>query len=555
MSRVEEQLEISIFRGALEEICEEMDLVYERTAFSPVISDGWDRASGIYDARTGDVIAQGARGLPIFVGVMQFSVQAVVRWFESMEPGDVFMVNDPYAGGTHLMDVKMVKPVFVDGKVACFVANTGHWPDIGGRVPGGFTSEATEIYQEGLRLPPVRIVRRGQLVEDVRNIISLNVRVPQDLMGDIQAQLSGLEYGERQVRRLIEDRSAGRFVRLTGDLRRHAEKSMRSHIDEIPDGTYEATELMDNDGVEDERLKIAVAVTVAGSDMRIDLAGSSGPCQGPLNSVLSATVSSCYVAIKHLYPDVPLNAGCFLPIDVVASEDTFLNARPPRPVSGCSAETSQRIITAIHKALAPAIPELVPASSFATVSNLSMGGLDENGDGFVLYSFLGGGYGAYADADGLSNGCSLISLARTQAMEVLEQRYPIRIQEYALVDDSGGAGEHRGGLGVRLRIVVERECRVSVLADRAFTPAEGLDGGGPGGRLELTIYGPDGAVKIKPPMGSKGEGLPLEPGDVVEIVTPGGGGHGDPQKRAAQSVEYDLRNEYVSDLQWGAPGN
>lgn len=544
---VEQQLRLAIFRGALEEIAEEMDLVFERTAFSPVISDGWDRADGIYDGLSGEVIAQGARGLPIFVGVMQFTVQEVITRCPDMRDGDIYVVNDPYAGGTHLMDVKMVKPVFVDGRRVCFVANTGHWPDIGGRVPGGFTSEATEMYQEGLRLPPVRLVKEGKLDGDIQNIILANIRVPEDLTGDIQAQIAALEYGERRMRAMLRQMGTEEFYARSRDLREYSLASMKACLKGIPDGVYSAVEEMDNDGVTPTRLRIAVDVTIQGDKATLNFSASSPPSDGPMNSVLATTQSSCYVAFKHLFPDVPLNGGCFEPIEVVAPRSTFLNASIPRPVSGCAAETSQRIITAIHKALLHAIPDKVPASSFATVSNFSLGGVGADGNPYVMYMFLGGGYGAYHDQDGLSNGCSLISLARTQSLETMEQRYPVSFDAYALAENSGGRGMYRGGLGVTLRLSVEQNCRVSVLGDRAFTPAEGWNGGEPGAPLSVKLYSSDGQTKWAPPLGSKAENIPIECGDVLEIQTPGGGGYGDPRQRDAERVQADEENGYVYD--------
>jgi len=536
---------VALIRGQLEQVVDEMDTVFERMAFSPVISDAWDRADGIYAPRDGAMVIQGERGLPIFVGVMQYAVRSVIEAVDRFEEGDVYLLNDPYLGGTHLMDVKMVKPFFWDGEPFAFLANTGHWADVGGRVPGGFSTQATEIYQEGLRLPPVLLFRGGQISSDLVSIVRLNSRVPDDCEGDLQAQAAALAVGEERLREVVGRYGADTVRAAIDELSDSAERIMRSHFAEIPDGRYAFTDVMDNDGVDDAPLEIHVEVEVAGSDMTLDFAGSSPPCRGPMNSVLSATVSSAVVALMHLFPDCPLNAGIFEPLEFRVPKETFLNAEPPRPVSGCAAEVSQRIITAIHGALAEALPDVVPAASFATVNNFSMGGASEDGEPYVMYLFLGGGYGAGADGDGLANGCSLMSIARTQSLEVLEERFPIRFRRFSLREGSGGAGRRRGGLGVVFEFeLVGREASASLLGDRARTPPEGVLGGHEGApaRPYLVIDGERTTLELI----TKGEGIALRRGDVVCLQTPGGGGYGPPSEREPEAVAADVARGVVS---------
>jgi len=539
---------LAVVRGRLEQITDEMDTVFERMAFSPVISDAWDRADGIYHPDNGSMIVQGERGLPIFVGTMQYATRAVIEGVEKPRTGDVFMINDPYLGGTHIMDVKMVRPFFHDGELFYYLANTGHWTDIGGRVPGGFSSAATEVYQEGLRVPPVRLFSDDELNTDILAILQANSRIPEDIEGDIHAQATALRVGEERLGELLEEYGRETVLACIEELEARAEQQMRSHLDEVPDGTYRFVEEMDNDGIDDEPLRIEVAVTVSGQNLTVDFTGSSEPCAGPVNSVYAATVSASAVALKHIWPDVSLNSGMFAPLDFVVPEDTFLNAAVPRPVAGCSAETSQRIITAVMGCLAQATPHRVPAGSCATINNLSMGGLDAGGDPYVMYVFLGGGYGGHASGDGLTNGCSLMSVARTQSLEVLEQRYPIRFDRYALREGSAGAGRYRGGFGTEFEFTFTgRSGRASLLGDQAKSQPRGVGGGGEG--APASPYFVLEGERTVLPMISKGENIPLRPGDVVCLRTPGGGGYGPPTERDPRLVRRDVDEGYITETE------
>ncbi|RZL66662.1 MAG: hydantoinase B/oxoprolinase family protein, partial [Rhodococcus sp. (in: high G+C Gram-positive bacteria)] len=336
MSVSVDPLTLAVIRGRLEQIADEMDTVFERMAFSPVISDAWDRADGIYSATDGSVIVQGDRGLPIFVGTMQFTVASVLSTVSDITPGDTFLVNDPFAGGTHIMDTKMVRPFFYRGELFAMLANTGHWTDLGGRVPGGFGSQASDCYQEGLRIPPVRLFVDDELNTDILAILQTNSRLPDDVMGDVDAQASALRAGETRLTELLDEHGPEVVSAVIATLRQRSADQMRTQILGIPDGTYQFTETMDNDGITDEVLNVAVDITVMSERMTIDFTRSSPPCEGPMNSVHAATVSSALVAIKHIFPDIPINSGIFEPLDFVIPESVFLNAKPPRPVAGCA---------------------------------------------------------------------------------------------------------------------------------------------------------------------------------------------------------------------------
>jgi N-methylhydantoinase B len=280
---------LTVIQNGLRQVASEMDLVHEKTSFSPVISEGFDRSNGIYDRATGEVVAQGELGLPIFVGVMQFTTQAVIERRRDLEPGDVILVNDPYLGGTHLMDVKMVRPFYYRGRLWCYLSNTGHWPDTGGMVPGGFSATATEIVQEGLRLPPVKLVRRGEICQDIIDIVLNNIRVAEERIGDIRAQLGALSVGEKRLTQLLDRYSVETVDAAIAELKAGSEQLMRAHIDSIPDGTYSATAIVDSDGIVDRPLEVVLDMTVSGSDIHFDLSRSSPPCRGPMNSVWATT--------------------------------------------------------------------------------------------------------------------------------------------------------------------------------------------------------------------------------------------------------------------------
>ena len=375
---------LGVLQNGLQQVCNEMDLAFVRSAFSPVIAEALDRSDGIYHLASGELIAQGELGLPVFVGTMQFTVQAVIERVQrlkiALEPGDVFIVNDPYLGGTHLMDVKFVQPFFHAGKPWCWLANTGHWPDTGGMVPGGFSANATEVEQEGLRLPPVKLYKRGVLDDEILSIILSNIRIADQRIGDIKAQAAALATGERRLTALLERYGAATVEAAIAELKVRAARQMRERIATIPDGVYVGEAFVDSDGVVDEPLRIAMKITKAGqgdaASLTFDMSGSSPPCKGPMNSVIATTKSSIYLAVKHVFPEVSINAGTFEPLHVIEPHDTFLYARYPRPVSGCAAEVSQRIAEAVFAALGQAIPEQLFGAPAGTSGNLGVGGFD-----------------------------------------------------------------------------------------------------------------------------------------------------------------------------------
>ena len=439
-------LTVAVIEAGLQQVCNEMDLAFSRSAFSPVIAEADDRSDGIYDPETGALIAQGELGLPVFVGVMQYSTGEIIRLIRegavaAPEPGDIYIVNDPYLGGTHLMDVRFAMPFFHAGRLLCWLQNTGHWPDTGGMTPGGFSAHATEVEQEGLRLPPVKLFKRGEMDREILSIINSNIRVADQRIGDIRAQVAALKVGEKRLRDVLERYGAPSVSSVIAEMRGRAENLMQAKLAGIPDGVYESEAFVDSDGVVNQPLRIALTMTKAEGVLDFDFSRSSAPCRGPMNSVFATTLSSVYLAVRHIFPDVPLNAGAFAPLHVPRPEGTFLDARYPRPVSGCAAEVSQRIAEAVFLALVQAIPELVTAAPAGSSGNFALGGFDpQRGRGYVMYQISGGGYGGNAQHDGLTNGCSTIGISKTAPVEVMEQYFPVLFRRFALREGSGGAG-------------------------------------------------------------------------------------------------------------------
>jgi N-methylhydantoinase B len=542
-------LTLAVIQAGLQQVCNEMDLSFTRAAFSPVIAEADDRSDGIYDRETGALIAQGEFGLPVFVGTMQYSTGELIRLIREgqvapPEPGDVYIVNDPYLGGTHLMDVRFVRPVFVGGALFCWLQNTGHWPDIGGMVPGGFSAHATEVEQEGLRLPPVKLFKRGEMDREIFSIIMSNIRVASQRIGDIKAQAAALAVGESRLMEMLDRYGQPTLEQAIREIRVRSAARMGAEIAQIPDGTYSSEAFVDSDGVVNEPLRIALRVTKTGERLHFDFTGSSPPCRGPMNSVIATTLSAVYLAVKHVFPDVPINAGTFEPLSVTGADGTFLDARYPRPVSGCAAEVSQRIAEAVFLALVQAIPDKVTAAPAGTSGNFALGGFDpEKNAGYVMYQITGGGYGGNADHDGLTNGCSTIGISKTAPVEVMEQYYPVLFRRFALREGSGGLGRHRGGFGVHYEVELLRgEARASFVMDHGRFGPPGVLGGEAGAPNIVRIH--RGGATFIPEHLSKDQGLLIQAGDRVEVMTPGGGGFGPATERDPALNERDRRRGY-----------
>ena len=542
---------LTVIQAGLQQVCDEMDLSFSRAAFSPVIAEANDRSDGIYAALDGSLIAQGAEGLPVFVGTMQYSTAELIRLIANgstspPEPNDIYIVNDPYLGGTHLMDVRFVRPYYRKGKLWCWLSNTGHWPDTGGSVPGGFSASATAVEQEGLRLPPVKLFKKGDLDQEIYSIICSNIRVADQRIGDVKAQAAALEVGSERLDLLLDRYGDDTVQAAITELRVRASLQMRQLISRMPDGLWNSKAYVDSDGVVDEPLLIKLQVKKNADKLIFDFAGSSPPCRGPMNSVLATTQSSVYLAMRHIFPEVPISAGAFEPLEIIRPAGTFLDAQYPRPVSGCAAEVSQRIAEAVFAALVSALPDRVTAAPAGTSGNFALGGHDpDRGRDFVMYQLSGGGYGGNADSDGLSNGCSTIGISKAPPVEIMEQTFPVIYNHYALHEGSAGAGKTRGGFGLDYELELRNgEARASFVMDHGRFGPQGALGGKDGDVNKVIVL--RGETSYVPKHLSKEQDIALAPGDRVWVRTPGGGGYGDPLQRSIDAVLEDVRLERYS---------
>ncbi|GGK17511.1 hydantoinase B/oxoprolinase family protein [Salinarimonas ramus] len=548
MSPALDPVTFAVLKGRLEQIADEMDATLYRSAFNPIIAEARDACHGLYHRETGDTLVQGAKGLPIFVGAMAFAVRAVidiVKRTGDLAPGDVFLFNDPYAGGTHLNDFRLVRPIFRNGELFCWLASVGHWLDIGGNVPGGYNPQAVECFQEGVLIPPVRLFRAGVLQEDIVSILRANTRVPDSNWGDLNGQLNALDLGEGRLHALVDEYGEATIEAAFEAFSARAEALMREAIASLPDGTYSYEDYLDNDGITDDRLTIALEVTIAGDTMRLDFSRSSPPCRGPVNIARSTAVAACYVALKHVFTEVPANAGCLRPIAFDIPETTFLGVGAPRPVAGYT-ETILRMIGVVFGALAKADPARATAGPFGTINALSLSGHRPDGKRWVMFTFFGGGLGGNPASDGLNHANNPISTATMPPAEILEASYPVMFTQWALRPDSAGAGEHRGGVGAiyEVEALDAGGAEVALLGERGKFAPFGVAGGLPAEKNRFTWDTPDGPRE--PPFVSKITGVRIEAGGRVRLESPGGGGWGDPRRRAPSAVARDVANGLVS---------
>ena len=543
---------LAILKGRLEQIADEMDATLFRSAFNPIIAEAHDASHGIYDAQTGETLVQGKSGLPIFVGVMAFAVKAVIDKVArdgGLQPGDVFIFNDPYDGGTHLSDFRLVKPIYRNGEVFCYLASVGHWHDVGGNVPGNYNPEATECFQEGMLIPPVKLFHAGVLNSDIVNILSANSRLPNSLYGDLNGQINALDLGEERLNELLDEYSEVTVSTALGLLRSRAEKMMRDHLAALPDGTISVEDYLDNDGVNDVPLKLAIDLTIKSDKLIMDFSRSSLACAGPVNISRSTTIAAAYVALKHIFTDVPANAGVLQPVEFILPEDSFLNVRAPKPVGGYT-ETILRLIDVVFKGFEHIAPERVNGCAYGTINALSIAGHRKNGSRWVMFSFFGGGHGGHPEGDGLNHGNAPISTATIPPLEILEAAYPVAFTQWALRPNSGGNGKHRGGLGAIYEIeLLEESATAFLFGERGKFPPLGVVGG-EAGALNSFSYDCDDMDAIEgkktPELVSKITGIKLKKGQRVRLETPGGGGYGKVTERPKSLYENDVAQGYVT---------
>lgn len=538
---------LAVVRGALEQIADEMDLHLIRAAISPIISETNDCAHGIFLPDTGETVAQGRFGLPVFLANMQFTVQNLiehVRGKGGFKPGDIWIMNDPYLSGTHLQDVVLVAPHFVEGKLFALLASTGHWMDIGGSVPGGWAPSAQDIHTEGVIIPPVRLYADGKLNDALVDMFTGNVRLPTQIEGDMFAMANVFHVGRRGLDALVGRYGKETLSSCITEMNDRSEQQMRSYIGEIPDGTYYAEDFIDNDGIVDEPIKIALSLTVKGTSLHFDFSSSDPAARGPLNLARSTTQSTCFIALKHIFAEVPVNGGAFRPTSFDITDGSIVSAQYPSPVSGYL-EPIGRVFDVVLGALAQAIPERTPAPAFGTVGVVTVGGTNPETNGYFVAVFpYPGGYGGHSQGDGLVNGTPPVSMANFMSIEASEHRYPLQFEEFALREDSGGAGKFRGGCGTQYKFRALSDFVVSTLGDRIDHKPFGI-AGGMDAAPSIVRFQVDGK-EFTPPMRSKIEKKKLSKGDWLFAASPGGGGFGNPAERDLEAVQQDLDLGYIS---------
>jgi N-methylhydantoinase B len=551
-------VQLTILNNSFVNICREMGITMTRTAFSPIFNEGLDFSCVLFDNR-GNMIGQ-AEFCPAQLAASLF----IVRWtveelgIDSFEPGDVVLHNDPYRGGAHIPEHSVIRPVFYEDELWGFVANVGHLAEIGGKAVGSFAADATEVFQEGLRIPPIKIVRRDENNLELWRLIMANHRTPRNTWGDINAQIGSLRVAERRLIELL-DRYGAEFVRRAADeLLDYSERWMRSEIEAIPDGSYEFTDYMEDDGVVDEPVKFHVTVTIDGDRMIVDWTGSSPQVRGPINATYGVTSGAVYNAVFHVTdPRIPKNSGAYRPIHIIAPPGTVTNVVYPGPSVGGNTETHPKLVDMVTGALAPVMRDKVAAAEGASACNFLFGGLHpKTGDYYANYHLEGCGWGAKDYDDGNDATIVVNGNCRNTPVEIFETRYPLETVEYSLITDSGGAGRHRGGLGTRriMRIGKGAEVTASALFDRTKGKfhAWGLEGGLPGGYGAIRVKrAGDTEFRTFPEVfgtvsASKFTNIVLTEGDEVMLDAPGGGGFGDPHERDREAVARDVAEGIVS---------
>ncbi len=553
-------IELEIFKNIYHSIAEEMGAALRRTAFSPNIKERRDYSCAVFDSDA-EVIAMGDH-MPVHLGSMPLSVHAAIESFE-LEPGDVVMLNDPFRGGTHLPDITLVAPVHVQEtkprgrepalslpkgrprhtKPDFYVASRAHHADVGGAYPGSM-GLCREIYQEGLRIPPVKIMRSGKMERDVLALLLNNVRTPSEREGDLGAQIAACHTGAERLREVCARYGLERTKRAARELLQYSEEMMCAFLQRVPPGTYRAEDFLDSDGISDRPVKIAVGVTFLGSRgrvarvhtgssrgrgrprhmVKVDFSGSDPQVEGSVNAVEAITYSACFYVFRCLLAeDVPATAGLMRPIRVIAPEGSVVNARPPAAVAGGNVETSQRIVDVLLRALAQAIPDGIPAAASGTMNNLTIGGVDpRTGEPFAYYETIAGGMGARPTKPGVSGVHTHMTNSLNTPAEALEYAYPLRVRRYSLRPASGGTGKHRGGDGIVREVEVLTDAEVTLLAERRTRGPYGLSGGGGGSPGKAFVVRHDGSTQELPAKFN----VRLRKGERIRIESPGGGAWG-----------------------------
>jgi N-methylhydantoinase B len=540
-----------IVKNSLYKIAEEMRVILAKTAYSPLLKSAGDYSCGVFDAR-GDMVAQGP-DLPIHLGSMPDAVRAVVAAFASdVHDGDVFLHNDPYFGGSHLPDVNVVRPAFFEGRLLGYTCLRAHWPDVGSATPGSYGA-VTDIYGEGLRLPPLRLIGRGALNVDVEKLILANVRTPDERKGDLGAQLAATLRAMERLKALAQRYGGPALIGYMAEVMDYSDRMMRATLADLPDGEGSFEDFCDGDGIADDEgrdasFRIRLSIRKTGDRMVVDFSGTDPQVKGPMNAPLSVTASGVFCGLKTAVDPnnlIPPNSGCWRSIEIKARKGSVVNAEFPAPVVYANHEMSHRVADMVMGALASFLPKQVMACSQGTSAILTLGGVDpRTGRHYVSYETVKGGYGARPNKDGINCIASGISNTMNTPVEIMETAFPVRIERYEINPDSGGAGRYRGGCGARRvwRLLDGADATGALCMERMTSPPFGLLGGQAGAAAVVTLTTPDGATRQLPSKGAFGASA----GSVIDMITPGSGGFGPIAVRDRAAIGRDLLDGYVS---------
>jgi N-methylhydantoinase B len=533
-----------VIRGGLEYIAEEMGIILRNAAYSTNIKERMDHSCALFDYN-GRMLAQ-AEHIPVHLGAMPIAVMSIEEKFRGeIFSGDSFILNDPYLGGTHLPDITIITPIFSKDELAGYSVSRAHHNDIGGMAPGSMPGNATEIFQEGLRIPPVKFATKGAINNDILDIIMTNSRTPKIRKGDLMAQLSSNWTGEKRLQELIEQKGMDIYKLAVDDILNYSEKRFLAILNEFPESEAIGKDYMDGDGIDDKLVELVVNVKLTKKHITFDFTGTAEQVKGAINCPYAVTLSGSYYVLRAITdPTIPANEGLYRHLSVIVPEGTVLNARSPAAVVGGNVETSQRIVDTLLKAFAKILPDRIPAASQGTMNNLIIGGTDQTGQPFTFYETIGGGAGGRPTKDGIDGIHSHMTNTMNTPIEEIEVRYPLIVERYAFREGSNGNGRFRGGLGIIRQFRTKVPVVVSLLGERQKVAPWGLAGGKDGKNGKYYIETQDGKTIILPGKTT----IQMESEDVIVIETPGGGAWGDLKKRDEKSIQEDKMNEKVTDL-------
>jgi N-methylhydantoinase B len=534
---------MEVIKGALVYAAEEMGIALKKSAYSPNIKERMDHSCALFNQRR-ELIAQ-AEHIPVHLGSMALAVKLGLEEYEgSLSSGDMLLLNDPYISGTHLPDLTLIAPIFFEEKIIGYAANKAHHTDIGGKAPGSLAADSTELYQEGLIIPPVKFVKRGVVDPELSNLIRMNVRTPDVQMGDLRAQIAANNTGSRRVLELVEIYGIEVLHSSMDQIMDYSEQRMRQEIAVMPDGVYSGVDYMEDILPGGGDVEIKVTVTKKGDSLEFDYTGTSPQVERPVNAPFGVTVAGIYYTLISVTdPTIPVNDGCFRPITLNIPLGSMMSPIRPAPVAGGNVETSQRNVDVIMKAFSQITPDMVPAAGLGTMNNITIGGLTDDGKPWTFYETIGGGSGGRPTSDGVDGIHVNMTNTMNTPIETLEAYQPLQFKAYRLRPDSGGPGEFRGGCGIeRVWTLTSEKAMISIMAERNKIKPWGLNGGQGGGLGEFILIRADGSEEKLPSKVT----LEIRRGDTLIIRTPGGGGFGDPKERDHQKIREDVLNGLVS---------